>query len=392
LSIARIVYPKSKLATSCYLDQYLGVSISEDKIYRFLDTLKKEELTRIAFDFVSKKNNGIAIIFYDVTTLYFEADEEDDLRKRGYSKDHKNELPQIVVGLFVDKDGYPIDFEFYEGNTFEGHTFPVAIKALTIKYNLNDLVVVADAGMLSDKNISFLETENISYIVGARLKAMPKTLKEQIFLHNFIKEPIYDVMYDNKTKKSGQKRLIVNYSEKRARKDCYNRDRLIKSLKAKIAAKQEVVRKSKYLIIEQKGTIAGIDQDKIDQDKRHDGLKGYWTNLKLTIKPTEIIEQYNNLWNVEKAFRMSKSDLRGRPIFHRKIARIKGHLLICFCSLLVMKETEKILKPTGISLSKAIEVLGKVGQGEMTINNIKMQIESELSTEADNIIKQVLGH
>lgn len=392
LAVARIVYPKSKLATIRYLDQYLGISVQKDKVYRFLDTLQKDELTKIAFDFVSKKNNGIALIFYDVTTLYFEADEEDDLRKRGYSKDHKNELPQIVFGIFVDKDGYPFDFDFYEGNTFEGHTFPKAIKVLTTKYQFNDLVVVADAGMLSEKNISFLETENLSYIVGARLKVMSAEFKKQIFAHDFMKNPTMDIVCVSKEKESEKKRLIVNYSEKRAKKDSYNRDKLIKSLEVKLASKKEVVRKSKYLLIENKGDIVGIDNDKIEQDRRHDGLKGYWTNLKSDIKPTDIIDQYNNLWKVEKAFRMSKSDLQERPIFHRKLNRIRGHLLLCFCSLLVMKETERLLRPVEISLIKAIELLGKVGEGEIKINKIVMPVESELDSKVIAVLKAILGH
>jgi len=210
---------KSRNST-CFqnLDQYLGISVQKDKVYRFLDTFNKDELTRIAFDFVSKKNNGIALIFYDVTTLYFEADEEDDLRKRGYSKDHKNELPQIVFGIFVDKDGYPFDFDFYEGNTFEGHTFQKAITALTTKYQFDDLVVVADAGMLSEKNISFLETKNLSYIVGARLKVMSAEFKKQIFAHDFIKNPTIDIVCTSDEKELEKKRIIVNYSEKRAKK------------------------------------------------------------------------------------------------------------------------------------------------------------------------------
>src|SRR5207248_1149593 len=155
------------------------------------------------------------------------------------------------------------------------------------------------------------------------------------------------------------------FSAKRAKKDKFNREKLIKKLEAKIAAKKEVIKKSKYLLLEDQGRVTGIDQEKIKQDKCHDGLKGYWTNLSDTVKPTEIIDQYHNLWKVEKAFRMSKSDLQERPIFHRKRKRITGHLLICFCSLLVMKETERILKPTNISLIKTIEILGRVGQGEM---------------------------
>lgn len=394
LVISRIAYPKSKSATVRYLDQYLGISLSEDKIYRFLDTLNKDELTKIAFDFVSQKNHGIALIFYDVTTLYFEANDEDDLRKKGFSKDHKNELPQIVIGLFVDREGYPFDFDFYEGSTFEGHTFPKAIKALIEKYHFADLVVVADAGMLSEKNIGFLETEKLNYIVGARLKGLSEKFKERIFIHDFSKVPMFETNCEIKleTGKIANKRLIIDFSDKRAKKDKFNREKLIKKLEAKIATKKEVIKKSKYLLLENQGTVTGIDQEKIKQDKRHDGLKGYWTNLKETVKPTEIIDQYHNLWKVEKAFRMSKSDLQERPIFHRKRKRINGHLLLCFCSLLVMKETERLLKPTNISLIKAIEILGRVGQGDMQLGKLKLPIDSELSKEAKIIFHRILGH
>lgn len=394
LVIARIAYPKSKSATVRYLDQYLGINLSEDKIYRFLDTLNKDKLTRIAFDFVSKKNNGIALIFYDVTTLYFEAGEEDNLRKKGFSKDHKNELPQIVIGLFVDHDGYPFDFDFYEGSTFEGHTFPKAIKALIGKYHFDSLVVVADAGMLSENNIRFLETEKLNYIVGARLKGLSEKFKEGIFIHDFTKEPIFEKISEIRldTGKIIDKRLIVDYSEKRAKKDKFNREKLIKKLEDKIASKKELIKKSKYVILENQGKVAGIDRQKIEQDKRHDGLKGYWTNLKDKIKPIEIIDQYHNLWKVEKAFRMSKSDLAERPIFHRKLKRINGHLLICFCSLLIMKEAERFLKPTDISLIKTIEILGEIGEGEMVLGKLKLPIDSELSKEAEIIFREVLGH
>lgn len=388
LVVTRIAYPKSKLATIRYLDQYLGIQLAIDPVYRFLDTLNKDKLTKIAYDFVSKKNNGVTLIFYDVTTLYFEANNEDDLRQKGYSKDHKNELPQIMIGLFVDKDGYPFDFDFYEGSTFEGHTFPKAIKALTTKYQFQDLVTVADAGMLSEKNISFMEAEKLSYIVGARLKGMSEKFKKQIFAHDFIREPTQDI----DTKHPIFKRLIVNYSEKRAKKEKHNREKLVKKLKDKIVSKKALIKKSKYLIFENQGNVVGIDQAKIDLDKCHDGLRGYWTNLKTQIRPDEIIGQYHNLWKVEKAFRMSKSDLAERPIFHRKEERIRGHLLNCFCSLLVMKETEKILKPTGISLSRTIEVLGKVVQGEVTLGKLKLPVDSELSEEANVIFDKVLGH
>jgi transposase len=397
LVVARIAHPGSKLATTRYLDQYLGIGYEKDTLYRFLDTLNKDELTRIAYDFVSKKDNGIALIFYDVTTLYFEASEttnDEDIRNKGFSKDHKNELLQIVVGLFVDRNGYPIDFDFYSGETFEGHTFPKAIKAITTKYQFTDLVIVADAGMLSETNINFLETEKISYIVGARLKGMSEKAKEPIFTHNFTQRPFYDETYTTKlvTGETITKRLIVDYSDKRAKKDEYSRNKIVESLKKKIKARQSLIKKSKYLVVENQGEATGIDQAKVELDKRHDGLKGYWTNLKDKTKPNEVIDQYHNLWQVEKAFRMSKGDLAERPIFHRIEKRIQAHLVLCFCSLLVMKETERIIKPTNISLTRTIELLGKVGQGETRIGNVTFLIESELSTEASTIIQRIKKH
>lgn len=385
LTIARIAYPKSKLATVRYMERYLGIRLSTDKIYRFLDALNKEELTKIAFDFVSKKNNGVALIFYDVTTLYFESGEEDDLKQKGYSKDHKNELPQILIGLFVDRDGYPFDFDFYEGSTFEGHTFPKAIKMLTEKYQFKDLVVVADAGMLSEKNICFLESENLNYIVGARLKNLSADERKQMLANDYAKEPIYEIEQTNK-------RLIIDFSEKRAKKDGFNRTKLIKKLEAKLISKKDIIKKSKYLLWKSQGVVAGIDHKKIEYDKQYDGLKGYWTNLATNVKSTEVIDQYHNLWKVEKAFRMSKNDLQERPIFHRLGKRILAHLLICFCSLLVMKETERRLSPKNISLTKTIEVLGKVGQGEATINKLCLPIDSELSADAKTIFHEILGH
>jgi transposase len=321
--------------------------------------------------------------------LYFESNNEDDLRKKGYSKDHKNDLPQILVGLFVDKNGYPFDFDFYEGSIFEGHAFPKAIKALTTKYQFKDLAVVADAGMLSEKNILFLEQENLSYIVGARLKNLSGKTKKQILANNFTKKKTIELISQIKlvTGEIKDKRLIVDYQDKRAKKDKFNRERIIKKLRAKIAFKKELVKKSKYLIFENQSKVVGIDQKKIKIDQQYDGLKGYWTNLNIETKPVEIIDQYHNLWKVEKAFRMSKGDLAERPIFHRRIKRIESHILICFVSLLVMKETERILNTKNISLIKTIEILGKVGQGETKIGKLKLPIESELNQEARTILQ-----
>jgi transposase len=312
--VARIVYPKSKLATTGYLSQYLGKQFSKDAIYRFLDTLNKHALTKVAFEFVSKRNNGISLIFYDVTTLSFETNTEDELRRKGYSKEHRNDMPQVLIGLFVDHDGYPFDFDIFEGNKFEGHTFKTAVANLIKKYSFKNLTIVADAGMLSEDNLLYLREKQIQYIVGARIKNLSDSLKENICMHDYTKDNRYELALD-------QQLLIVDYSPDRARKDRMNREKLVRKLEVRIAKGEAVIHKSKYVMVENTGKVTGIDSSKIEEEKQFDGLKGYVTTMKNTVSE-EIIKQYHNLWRVEKAFRMSKSDLRERPVYRHHIPKV----------------------------------------------------------------------
>jgi len=385
LVVCRIVYPRSKDAMTRYLKNYLGVPLHRDKVYRFLDSLDKNKLTRIAYEFVFKKNKGISLIFYDVTTLHFETEKEDALRKKGFSKDHRGDMPQILIGLFVDHEGYPFDFDFFTGNTFEGHTFKVSVEKLIKKYQFESLTVVADAGMLSQDNLSYLETKKIDYIVGGRLKNTKEEIARQIINHDYNIESIHEVELDTQ-------RLIVEYSEVRAKKDASNREKIIDKLKKKLETGKPVIHKNKFLLIENKNKITKLDDEKIEVDKQFDGLKGYITNSGNQSSFKEIIDQYHNLWKVEKAFRMSKSDLRARPIFHQDAKRIKSHLVLCFVSLLVMKESEKILNRKKYTIEKTIEIMGKVGEGEIRIGNTKMPLESELDQESKDILKLFLGH
>lgn len=394
LVVARIVHPSSKLSMVRFLNSSLGIDLSVDRVYRFLDSLSKSELTKTAFEFVSQKAGGISLIFYDVTTLYFETNNEDTLREKGYSKDHRHDMPQIVLGLFVDKNGYPFDFDFFSGKTFEGHTFSKAIKNLLDKYHFKNLTVVADAGMLSGDNLDFLLSLNLNYIVGARIKNMTDEIKKQILMLDFKNTKIHEIeLKEKKNKDKNCKRLIIDYSEDRARKDNYNRDKIVKKLETKLEKKQAVVYKNKYLVFQDEEKAIGVNQTKIEEDKKYDGLKGYLTNIeKEKVENEKIIEEYHNLWKIEKAFRMSKNDLQERPIYHRNFKRIESHLLICFCSLLVMKETENKLSKINISMSRAIETIGSVGEGTITIGGIELPIEKEIGYEAKLILDAFLGH
>jgi transposase len=241
------------MATIRYLKRHLGIDLLKDKVFRFIDTLKKDVLTEIAFNFVSKRSGGISVLFYDVTTLYFEAEDEDNFRKKGFSKNHRSDVPQILIGLFVDSQGYPFDFDFFEGSAFEGHTFQSAIDGIIGKYAFAVLTVVADAAMLSAKNLNYLESKGINYIVGARLKNLSDKTTTAVFHHNFADKPIMELTI-------GKQRLIVDHSEERAKKDGKNRERLIKKLETRLRKKQQVIRKSKYLLWKNQTKIAGIDK------------------------------------------------------------------------------------------------------------------------------------
>lgn len=386
LVIARIVYPKSKSATLRYLDRYLGITIKKSRLFRFLDTLDKDQLTRIAFNFVTSYHpQGISVCFYDVTTLYFETTSEDELRQKGFSKDHRMDIPQILIGLFVDSQGYPFDFDFYKGKTFEGHTFIRAMEAIRHKYDFSRLTVVADAGILSQDNLDYLDSIKINYIIGARLKNLSYALTQEILSHPFQEQPIFQATVENQ-------RLLVDYSDDRARQDVKNREHNVNKLKQKLATGKTVIRKSKYLLIKDKHEVKRIDDEKIKFDQQFDGLKGYFTNRNNKSGFKEIINQYHQLWRVEKAFRMSKHDLRERPIFHHRPNRIKAHLILCFVSLLVMKETERYLTKINCSLKQAVELLGKVGQGTVRVGTAELITESELDPTIQSIYKLFEGH
>lgn len=385
LAVTRIVYPKSKLATVRYLNRYLGLELTKDRVYRCLDRLDKQQLTQIAFKFVSDRYQGVSLIFYDVTTLHFETETEDWWRRKGYSKNHRADVPQIIVGLFVDADGYPFDFDMFSGNTFEGHTFETAVSRLIRKYDFSGLTVVADAAMLSKDNLAFLESRGLDYIVGARLKSLPEDMIAAVTGFDFSAAAIYSTQWQDR-------RLLVDFSAARAKRDAASRDRQVRKLKLALAANRPVIHKSKYLRVDSPNQIRGIDQAKIAADSRFDGLKGYLVNAENPFSVEDIIAQYHNLWKVEKAFRMQKSDLKERPVYHRRRKRIESHLLLCFTSLLVMKEAERILRRKDYSLEKAIEILGKVGQGKIRIGRTQLELDSELDQEAELILNLFRGH
>ena len=374
LVIARLAFPLSKLKTTDYLYRFQGVSVGISSIYRFLDKLNnklKNQVEQISYKHTKKVlNNNINVVFYDMTTLYFEASDEDDLRKTGFSKDGKHSNPQIFLGLLVGLGGYAIGYDIFEGNTYEGHTLIPFIKNISKKFNLQKPVVVADSGLLSKDNIKALQEAKYEYILGARIKNETKAVKENI---------LKTKLNNGQTKsidKNEDTRIIISYLDKRAKKDAHNRKRGLKRLEKRIKSgkltKSNINNRgyNKYLKLEGDVTVE-IDYDKYNKDDKWDGLKGYITNSKLS--NDEIIENYGNLWHIEKAFRMSKTDLRIRPIYHRLRHRIEAHICISFTAYSIYKELERVLyqEKASLSLKKASELTHNMYQITYTLPDSK---------------------
>ena len=359
LVISRLAFPLSKLKTIDYLYRYQGISLNKDTIYRFLDKLNnklKDRIEQITWKHTKQILGGnISVVFYDMTTLYFEASDEDDLRKTGFSKDGKHSNPQIFLGLLVGLGGYAIGYDIFEGNTYEGHTLIPFLEKISTKFNLQKPVVVADSGLLSKDNIAALELGDYQYIIGARIKNESKSVKEKI-LGTKLKDGQI-----RRIKKSESSRIIISYSVKRAKKDAHSREQGLKRLEKRISSgkltKSNINNRgyNKYLKLQGEISIE-IDYEKYKKDSEWDGLKGYITNSKLSNK--QIIENYSHLWHIEKAFRMSKTDLRIRPIYHRLHNRIEAHICISFTAYTVYKELERILykEKSNLSLEKSKEL------------------------------------
>jgi transposase len=372
LVLYRLVYPRSKLKTTQFLYRYQQKRYTEDDIYRYMDKLhgtQKEQVQQISYEHTYKTlGNQVSMVFYDVTTVYFEIDNEDDLRRTGFSKEGKHQHPQIVLGLLVSQYGYPLAYDIFEGNKFEGHTMLPVINAFKHKYNnLSRLVIIADSGLLSNANITELIENKHEFILGARIKNENHTIKTKI-LSLGLKNGQSAVL------KKDDLKLVITYSDERAAKDRYNREKGLRRLE-KLIAKGKLTKSSinnkgynKYLKLEGELKIS-IDKNKYEQDALWDGLKGYLTNA--TLSKEEVIENYLHLWQIEKAFRITKTDLKLRPVYHRLQKRIEAHICLNFVAYKIYKELERQLKLKKSTLSPetAIDILQSIYEIEITIPN-----------------------
>jgi len=284
LVISRITHPGSKLQLSVYLQENQDKEISTDAIYYFLDKLSKKykaQVEELTFCYTSQLLHGrIGIVFYDMTTIYFESSQPDELRIPGFSKDGKHQNPQIFLGLLVGENGYPTGYDIFEGNTYEGHTLIPVLERFQARFNLGKPIVVADAGLLSNDNLSALKKNGYTFILGARIKSESKAINSRIEALELEEGQVAEIAKEDGTK------LFVSYSQKRAHKDLSNRERGLRRLEKSIntgrLTKSSINNRgyNKYLSMQGELKIA-IDYEKFEADSKWDGLKGYITNTNL---------------------------------------------------------------------------------------------------------------
>jgi transposase len=364
LCIARLVEPTSKLDSIRVLAD-LGVDGgSEDRLYRCLQRViankYQDKLAALCFAHASNRQGGITLVLYDVTTLYFEVQKADEpegnnkgYRQSGMSKERRLE-PQIVVGLLVDQNGFPLELSSFEGNKAETTTILPVVEAFKQKHNLTGITVVADAGMLSAKNLEDLTKAGYTYIVGSRLNKIPYAITE----FQETKKKGEDVEFtDNqiitsRTAVEGQ-RIIYQYRAKRAALDLRNIEKQVEKAK-KIAEGKTTAKKAKFLTVKTKEK--GINQALVDKATALAGIKGYVTNLPTSgegaVSDQQIINYYHQLWRVEQSFRMSKHDLRARPIFHHKREAIEAHLTVVLAALAIGRVIEE---RTGLGIKRLVK-------------------------------------
>lgn len=384
LVILRILEPASKPRSIELMESYFGIRHRRQRFYESTPRwfALKRGIEKRTLDFAKKQYGfDLSLMFYDVTTLYFETFTEDELRKNGFSKDNKSQQPQIVVALMVTPEGFPVAYEVFPGNTFEGHTLIPVIKSFIKIHDVENFAVVADAAMISTANVEALREEKINYIVGARLGNIPTQLLEQIDTELPRK--------DGSTIRLKTERgyLVCSFSRKRFNKDRYEMQKQIDRAKALL----EQPSKAKRIKCLKSGeSKLELNEKLIIKTTKLLGVKGYYTDIaERVVSNGTIIERYHDLYKIEQNFRVAKGDLRTRPIYHFKEDSVQLHVLICFMALAMSKHIEI---SASMSIRAFLDQCKKITEARLVnkITGKEMHMRSTVPPELREIVTKML--
>ena len=344
-TLARLANPASKRRTASLLEQDFGIRVPLEKIYRLMDHVARCEESikrRIALSTKNLFKQEVDILFFDVTTLYFESTKTDELRQFGFSKDCKFKETQVVLALVTTTQGLPLTYQLFPGNTCEGKTLVEIVRKLQEEYDVKQVSLVADRALFTEENLAQMDALGVHYIIAAKLKTLSRSMQDKILNSQYKLTAVDQECHWVKEFEHKERRLIVSYSSKRAKKDASDRNKLVERLMKKAQDGQINLKdlipnygSKKYITVANKK--AQINTDKIEQDAQWDGLHGVISNCSHT-PAEELLEQYRRLWQIEEAFRVSKHDLKMRPIYHWTPERIRAHIAICFLAYTVAKQ------------------------------------------------------
>jgi len=401
--LARLIEPTSKAQVPRVLADLGLESASVRTLFRSLGRCIERDY-RQAISAAALKHamaaGDVSLCLYDVTTLYFEAEREDDLRKVGYSKERRVD-PQVIVGLLVDRAGFPLRIGCWEGNRAETTTIVGVVEQFRQAAKVEPLVVVADAGMLSAANLNALDEAGVCFIVGSRTTRAPGDLDAHFHWHgdaftdgqlidtitpkrgsnternkSLRAEPVWDP-----AKYPGSWRAVWAYSKRRAARDTQTLTAQENRARAVIAGEKRP-KGTRFVTVHQGDQV--LDEASIARARSLVGLKGYVTNIPAHLMGAgEVVSSYHELWHVEQSFRMSKHDLPARPVFHPTHDAVEAHLTVVMAALAVARHLQDA---TGISIARIVRELRGLQEVTINLNGHHLTAAPRLTDTANDIL------
>src|SRR4030043_2489276 len=355
----RLIDPLSKSAAFNWKEKVYGEDWDQlelQYLFRSMDIIADHQdmLERSFFEKTrSLFKSPVNIVFYDLTTIYFESQQADALKKYGYSKDNKTDCVQVVIGLVINQDGLPISYHLFPGNTYEGKTVVPVLNKLKKDFLLEKIIFVGDKAIAGSEVMQEVSSAGYEYIIAAKISKVSAEYHQDILNRgNYTR--IDEIISANQIIVEGQ-RLVLGFSKKRAERDKKQRELLLESLQKRLdkSSKPKSIIKSaynSYLRMEGESRME-IDPQKVAENAKWDGFFGFYTNNQ-SMSNKEIVLTYQMLWQIENSFRVLKSTLDLRPVYHWTEKRIQGHIMICFLSLYMLRAIEfKINRQEKLNLS-----------------------------------------
>jgi transposase len=371
MAMQHLLEPMSKLSTYNHQNRYFNMQeIPLHHMYRALDKIseQKEEIEMSLFEYnYVRLNKKVDVVFYDVTTIHFESVISDELREFGFSKNGKFNEVQVVLGMIIDASGIPVGYELFKGNTFEGKTMVKVLEKIKKRFGINKVIIVADRGLNCKINLNLIKEAGYGYIMAAKIKGASCALQKKVltdvgFTDIYDKKGNLEFRYkvleheniftdENKVRHKLPESMVVSYSPKRAKKDKADRERLIEKAEKLLESPEKIKASNKrggkkyinQVNTDKEKMAYELAKNKIDQDIKFDGYYAIQTSEK-SMTATEIIDAYHTLWKIEESFRIMKSTLELRPVFHWSPKRIEGHFVVCFLAFLMERKMESLLK------------------------------------------------